>query len=520
MSVVTVPAFADVVSAAPDATAVTIYRDEAIPDPAAAQWGGYGLAMLSETRTLDLPAGETRLVFEGVADGILPQTAALAGFPGRIFEQNFDEDLLSPATLIEHSVGRTVHLVRLNPRTGKQVIEDAVLRSGPDGVMLDLGDHVEALQCSGGPEGIVFDGVPSDLTGKPTLSIRVRVEKAGRYQVRLSYLTINFAWKAAYVAHLAPDGSSLDLTGWLTLANHGETSVTNAPTAVVAGRLARQAVELAQRLVVRRQSACWPMGNSHHPIGERLYLAEAEELGEVDELAVTAARREMRLQKVPMAVTAFNAAAPPPPRAKESDLGDYKLYTLDEPTTVAAKQTKQVAFISLPGVKFDTFQVYRVSGYGQPDAVAPTTTTLRFVNKSENGLGHALPAGDVSFRQAPAAGASEYFVGEHEISDIAVGGPMEIEMDQSSLVTVQERTVSLTRAKGPGGRSVVSMELTATNSKRAPAVVEIRQPQLGRDFKITQESQVHGLKSGDPVWHIPLQPGAETTLTYTMMFSE
>ena len=501
------PAAADVVSQGPASVAVTIYRDDAIADPAAAHWNGYGLAMISETRDVVLPAGDTRLVLEGVADGIIAQTASLAGFPGRVLEQNFDYEVLSPATLIEHSVGREVEVRRTNPRTGKTSLEPARLVSGPNGVVLDFGGRVEALGCSGDPEGLVFADVPADLTGKPTLSIRVHVDKAGAYRLRLAYMTIGLAWKAAYVARLAPDGQSLELVGWITLANHGEVGYAGAAASVVAGRLARNAIRIVSPLVLRRESACWPQGNSHHPYGIHRYVAELE-------------RRMYRLEGVPIAVTAFSAQAraipmppppPPPPRATQSDLGDYKLYTLDEPTTVAARQTKQVAFLSQPKVAFDTVQTYRTNEYeGTAPVIQSTVTTLRFDNTVAKGLGRSLPAGSVAFMASSPEGADR-FIGAHDVRDVPTGEPFELEIGRSHEVTVGDATVSRTG----GAQTSIGKEVTAVNASRLPKTVEIRQPQLGRSFHITAESSPHGLKSGDPIWRLTLAPGATATLTYT-----
>ena len=215
-------------------------------------------------------------MFEGVADGALPETAKIEGLPGHIVEQNFDYDLLSPGSLIEHSVGGPVQLVRISRKTGARTTEDATLRSGPTGTVVEVGGHVEAIGCGGGIEGLVFQDVPAELTGKAALSTTTRVDQAGRYKIRLAYLAVGLAWKAAYVARVAPDASSLDLTGWITLANHGGTTFADAPTSVVAGRLARQDVNQVEASLAQRQTACWPQGNSHHPIGDRLYLARVQ----------------------------------------------------------------------------------------------------------------------------------------------------------------------------------------------------------------------------------------------------
>ena len=75
----------------------------------------------------------------------------------------------------------------------------------------------------------------------------------------LSYLTVRIDWSADYVARLAPDGRTLDLTGWLTLSNRSGMSFADAPTAVVAGALARVAAGPAGAIAPKQLDlACWP----------------------------------------------------------------------------------------------------------------------------------------------------------------------------------------------------------------------------------------------------------------------
>jgi hypothetical protein len=335
-----------VTSPAPDAVAVVIYRDGAATaadlreapadDPS-------GLAMISETRTVDLPSGRSRIRFEGVSDGIIPASAAVEGLPGKLVERDFDYDLLDPASLIRRSLGGQVTLRRLDRRTGRVTEEPATLLSGPDGVTVrTAAGGIEALGCGSGPQALVFDHLPEGLASRPTLSIIADAPRAGRYRVTLSYLTVRLAWSADYVARLSPDGRTLDLTGWLTIANRGDTGFAEAPTAVVAGNVNRTQPDLpgaAPRVVSTR---CWPMGTTSD---WRRIIMHRDELegfypASVAAVIVTAQRRLQSIERVPTAITAFTA--------RESDLGDYKLYTLPEPTTVAAHETKQVRFLHLP----------------------------------------------------------------------------------------------------------------------------------------------------------------------------
>ena len=84
-----------VTSAAPDGVAVTVYRDpnRSAVEALELEWLN-GFALISETRQVTLPAGESELRFEGVAGGILPQSAIVTGLPEGIVERNRDAYLL------------------------------------------------------------------------------------------------------------------------------------------------------------------------------------------------------------------------------------------------------------------------------------------------------------------------------------------------------------------------------------------------------------------------------------------
>ncbi|HLZ82777.1 MAG TPA: hypothetical protein VKQ54_04365, partial [Caulobacteraceae bacterium] len=322
------------VSPAPAQVAVTIYRDQPMSTRALAQLGDddtHGLALVVETRDVDLPAGRSRLRFAGVADGIVPQSAGVEGLPPRIIERNFDYDLLTPGALIAGSVGQGVQRVRTNPRTGRETREDAVIRSGPDGVVLEVAGRFEALGCGGETEKLVFDQVPAGLAPRPTLSLAIDAPRAGRYRVRLSYLTVRMDWTADYIARIAPDGRTLALTGWITLANRTGDAFENAPTEVVAGHLARVPVEIPTPEARSVDTRCWP-GQTTHGGWPEPPAPPPPPMAPVAQAA--AAPMQMRFASVAARKLAI-----------ESQLGDYKLYTLAEPTTVAARQTKQVLFL-------------------------------------------------------------------------------------------------------------------------------------------------------------------------------
>ncbi|MBA3049624.1 MAG: hypothetical protein FP822_08690, partial [Brevundimonas sp.] len=172
----------EVVSPGSERTAVVIYRDRPVDTAQLLERSNQpwerldqeGLALIVETRTIDLPAGEAVIRLRGVATGIVPQTATLDGLPAQVVERNTDFDLVSPGSLLQRSVGEVVRVVRTNPATGEQVEKAAVVRSGPIGTVLEIDGRLEALNCSGLTDRILFDGVPEGLSDQPVLSIRTR----------------------------------------------------------------------------------------------------------------------------------------------------------------------------------------------------------------------------------------------------------------------------------------------------------------------------------------------------------
>ncbi len=122
-----------VTSAAPERVGVTVYRDQYRGNNRPQLDWLNGFALISETRTVAIPAGESELRFEGVASGIVPQSAIVGGVPEGLLERNRDALLLSAGSLVDRSLGQRVTLRRTDRASGRVVQQDAVVRSGSDG---------------------------------------------------------------------------------------------------------------------------------------------------------------------------------------------------------------------------------------------------------------------------------------------------------------------------------------------------------------------------------------------------
>lgn len=508
------------VSARPDGATVVIYRDRPVDTVALmeqsrqpwSQLDRQGLALIVETRTVDLPAGEGIIRFRGLATGVVPQSAVLEGLPAHVVERNADFDLLSPSSLMEKSVGEVVRVVRTNPATGEQVEKAAVIRAGAQGVVLEIDGRFEALDCSGLTERVVFDRVPEGLGDQPTLSVRTRAERAGRHTVTLAYLTTGLQWSADYVARLDPSDGTLDLTGWVTLANFGGTGFPDAPVQVVAGTLRKDAGTTPVEPLVRyQQNQCWPQGTTTFGSGQfagyggappppppppppapsapmlRMVANEA-----LDEVVVTGSRI-----------------------ARQGELGDYKIYTLPEPTTVAARQTKQVRFLERDGVAYE--RVYRAGVLNADEESRPTGVVLKLRNEERAGLGVALPGGSVAVMQPDGAGGV-LLAGQDRFEDKGVGLPVRLNFGQSADVRVQTRLVKTDSSRrGAVTTQRSEIETTVTNARSEDVTVElVADAAMQRGFRIRSQSARSRVDdTGYPVWTLSVPANGAATLKAT-----
>ena len=451
-----------VISPAPDHVALTVYRD---PDrgaqPFDLQWLN-GYALISETRHVRLPAGESELRFEGVTAGLVPQTAIVAGLGGGVLEKNRDARLLSPGALLDASLGQRLILRRTERATGKVTLEDAVVRSTSDGVVIQTQQGIEALRCTGLNETLLARNMPVGLSAKPTLSVRVRSAAAIDREITLSYITNNFDWQADYVGELSADGRTMRLFGWVTLANGDDTGLSDAAAQAVAGRLNRDRVWVDQGRVAPISIKCWPSGRTDQiaPSGldrEPFY-----------DIVVTGSRLPR------------NAAAPPPPpppppaamegakvMAKEERLGDVRLYRIPIAVTVAPRSQKQIAMLDRPAVKVQSVLRLRPSAR---NIDASFEQVIRTRNTAANGLGIALPAGKLELFQVE--DGRRLLVGEGLGDDRTVGEKVEFVVGEAPNVRARQRSFAQERHK--------DFVLTVTNADLKAHAIEVELPLTAR----------------------------------------
>ena len=476
-----------VTSPAPERVAVTVYRD---PDrgmqPFNLGWLG-GYALVSDTRRVALPPGESELRFEGVTSGIVPQSAIVTGLGEAVLEKNRDARLLSPGALLDASLGQRLTLRRTSHATGQVRTQDAIVRATADGIVLQTADGIEALRCTGLAETLIAPAVPAGLSAKPTLSVRVRSPQAIERDVTLSYITNNFDWQADYVGDLSPDGRTLKLFAWLTLANGDDTGLADAATQAVAGKLNRERVWVAQGEAKPIMLNCWPSGTTSDIPLEVMAVSQLAE-----SIVVTGSR--------------IPPPAPPPPpaaaaeggvMAQQERLGDVRLYRIPISVTVAARSQKQVALLKQPSVKVESLLRLRVPA-GQVDT--PLERVLVTRNRPAEGLGLPLPAGKLALFGTRAG--RRVLLGEGSLDDHTIGE--KVEMRVATATGVRARQTVTPGADGVGYMLTVTNDLPDAQPVELELPLEARARGGGRLVK----------RDGWMLWRVRVRANGSAELRY------
>ncbi|CAM3160325.1 DUF4139 domain-containing protein [Brevundimonas diminuta] len=437
----------------PDRVSLTVYNQN--------------IALVEDVRNLNVPAGRSRQEFPGVSASIRPETVGLSGRGLSVVEQNFDYDLLTPGKLMESAVGNEIGIVRTNPGSGAQSTERARVLAANQGVVLQIGDRIEVLRDDGVPTRVIFDRVPQNLRPRPTLSVTLDAEGAGRRETTLSYLTSGLTWKADYVARFDEKAGKLDLTGWVTLTNNSGATFSNAQTRVVAGD-----VNLINQ-------------GGYNP-------------------------------RPPVRVS--NTRGNGTQSGGEGALADVYVYPLPEAVTVANNQTKQVGLIDAAGVPATKRYLRVVDGFYSAEEPIAAEVGVIFANGSGDAA-RALPAGVIRVYVKDEAGEPR-FIGESQVDHSPAGSEIVVTTGDAFDVTVQPRLVSSERVSKrlvDYFRTRYVMEYTVRNARPEPVTVEVRQRGLGRDTELTDQSITGEMRDARTVvWRVPVPANGETKLTATI----
>jgi hypothetical protein len=377
-----------------DAAALTIYNQS--------------FAVVRQTLPLDLKGGANQLEITNITSHLEPDSVILrdlnSGRDLRILEQNYRSDVASQGRLLSLYEGKTIEFLVADKDGNRKLMPGKIIRSGYvphyeayNGYSQQYAQSQQAYVAAGNGEPIIeidgklqfglpgqpiFPALSNDTILKPTLSWLLQTDRPGATTAEFSYVTGGMSWHADYNVVAPVSGNMLEVVGWVTLDNQTGKTFPNARIKLMAGDV-----------------------NKIQPGGT------------FDRLA------------------SFNsgvlARAEAAPAVTERSFDEYHLYTLDRPSTLYDRETKQVEFVRAAGVPSKRVYVYDGVQIDQNYRNYPMEnirdmenfgvqsnpkiwTMIEFKNSKENHLGMSLPKGRVRFYRRDTDGQLE-FTGENMI---------------------------------------------------------------------------------------------------------
>jgi len=442
------------------------------------------LSLIREERTINLAKGFSRVIIPDIPatiDGTSLHFMSLTDPASvRILEQNYQYDLVSQAKLMEKYIGKEIEFIRLNEETKKEYSVSGRLLSSAYGLVAEINGKIE-LNPSG---RLVLPSLPEGLILKPQLEWLVTNTREGNHKTEISYLAGQLSWLCNYVALLGKDDAKLDLTGWVTLTNNSGTTFKNAGLKLVAGDV---------------------------------NIVKAGFEGQYGAMK---------------AGMATNAAAP---QFTQTELFEYKLYSLQRRTDLNNNETKQIELTSGHDVAskkvfiydglgdqwrywFNNYSYRSQGSFGQ-QSNPKVGVYVTFKNEQKSGLGMPLPKGKVRVYKRDDDG-KEQFIGEDEIDHTPKDEEVRLYLGNAFDI-VGERAQKDFKTFASGRVVEEMIEIKVRNHKTETAEVQVYEhPWRWSQWEIIK-SNTDWVKVDQTTLKFPVKIGkdGEKLVSYTIRYS-
>jgi hypothetical protein len=363
-------------------------------------------AVVRESLSLDLQRGTNQVSVTQITAHVEPDSVILRDPQGKralqILEQNYRADPVSQGLLLSLYEGKEIDFLVLRGEGKEEIVRGRIVRSGYEphrSGMQRYGSQYAQRQVAyaygeGGqpiievngrlrfslPGQPLFPALGDDTILKPTIHWLLETDAPGKLDAELSYVTGGMSWEADYSMLARSQDDAIDVIGWVTMDNQSGKTFENAHIKLMAGDVSK--------------------------------IQPGSGMMEAD-------------------VYYSRAAAAMPAPVSEKAFEEYHLYTLNRPTTLHDRETKQVEFLRAEGVRAQRLYVYDGARIDHnrtrysPESLRqdrdygtqsnPKVWVMRELqNTKENHLGMPLPRGRMRFYQRDDDGQLE-FIGENTI---------------------------------------------------------------------------------------------------------
>jgi hypothetical protein len=374
----------------------------------------------------NLPAGRGEVALSDLPDALdLGGVQLLPRGDAQVLAQRFDLATAAPADVLSRARGQRV-VVRT---VAGDTLKGTLVGFG-DGLTLKVGDEVRVLRDYA---DLALEALPDGLVTEPTLRFTVDSATGGEQRFELRYPSGGLAWRAQYQVTLADkDECSLALDATALIANRSGASYDAADVTLIAGDPRRAGPPMLQR-------------------------------------------SRMVAPEMAMAADASVGKA-----ASAGMAGEYHSYHLPARTDLADGSVQRVALLEPVRAAACTRRYTTRTGMGwwsppQPlwerqiggDGEQPVVITLDFANDKVNGLGVALPAGNVRVSEA-----DHDLVGEAQVGHSPAGKEIKLELGTAFDLRAERKQVDFSLDKSARVMTE-TFEITLHNGGKAARTVHV-----------------------------------------------
>ncbi|MEH6578246.1 MAG: DUF4139 domain-containing protein [Amphritea sp.] len=423
------------------------------------------LGLVRDVRSIPQLAEGQRLFIEDVSHQMMSETLRVEQ-AGEILEQNLNTNLISPNSLLQAHVGKSLKLARSNPATGQETLYDIKLLSVQGNqAVIEKNSQVEIIPSNSSGWRFIFPTIPVGMQSRPSLEILSNGTSKSSQAV-LTYLTQGMNWHMDYAINLNNEGTQLSLDGLATLSNQTGVDYPDSRIFLMAG-------QVNQQTPIRFKQ----------PRAAMMAMSDTAESGQPQQLQ------------------------------------DYQLYKLPHKTTLLNNQTKQVKLISASNVNVSQAYQYNFPVYAalnRSEQEAKPDIELAFNNHKSDGLGFPLPAGTARVF-SPDPNGIKQFIGSAQIRHTAEGQQVKLPIGKAFDLTIKQRQSNF---KKNYDSHLVSHELTVRNSRAKPATIKLN-ADFSQPWSVEESNQpFKKISASRAQWTVTVPGNQEIIVTFRANLSK
>jgi hypothetical protein len=436
------------------------------------------MAVVKDKRILTFKSGLNEIRFTDVASQIDPTSVQFISLTDpmgtRVLEQNYAYDIVNSQKILQKYLDQNIALVT---EDGTQY--SGKLLSGSDDIILQSDDGQVTTVKLARVRELKFPTLPGGLITKPTLVWLVSAAKEGNHDTQVTYMTNGINWRANYVVVVNRDDTAMNLNGWVTIDNQSGATYEEANLKLVAGDVRR-----VTPVPTARDGAPAPTATAK--AGEQQFV--------------------------------------------QQDIFEYKLYSLQRPTTIRNRETKQIEFASATNVGitklfvYDGGAAYRFYGYQITDPNYGKTSgtkvavMIEFKNSEQNKLGIPLPKGTMRVYKADADGSNQ-FIGEDNIDHTPKDELIRLTIGNAFDVVGERKQINFTKVSDRVIEETYEIKLR-NHKKEAVEVRVVEHLFRWSDWQILKATQDYTKLDTQTIeFRVKVAPDSESVVNYTVRYA-